>query len=57
MRGRSLGSQEADFRVVVVEESVDGLVDGEVGFREGRRGTEGVLEGFGRGVARVEGLD
>lgn len=45
-----------DVGVVVVEEGVERLVDGEESVRGGGRGPESEVEGFGGGVARVEGL-
>ena len=54
--GGGLRGDEADFRIVVIEKGVEGLADGEVGLGKGRWGPEGELEGFGGGVARVEGL-
>lgn len=51
-----MGGEVADVGVVVVEEGVERLVDGEEGFCGGGWSPEGEVEGFGSGVARVEGL-
>lgn len=51
-----MGGEVADVGVIVVEEGVERLVDREEGFRGWGWGPEGEVEGFGGGVARVEGL-